>query len=46
MEESPKPVTHELEMAEVEIAAMKTTREGVPLIPQPTNDPNEPLVRE
>lgn len=33
------------EGTQTEIMAEKTNKKGIVLLPQPTNDPNEPLVR-
>lgn len=44
-EEVQKPTKIQRETAEAEIVAGKTNHKGVVLRPQPTNDPNEPLVR-
>lgn len=44
MEEPQKPETIQRELAETGIVAGKTTERGTILRPQPTNDPNEPLV--
>jgi hypothetical protein len=35
----------QLELAESHIVEGKTSKKGIVLRPQPTNDPNEPLVR-
>lgn len=44
-DEAQKPTGIQRETAETEIVAGKTNHMGIVLRPQPTNDPNEPLVR-
>lgn len=40
-----KPEAVQAELAEYDIVRGKLSKSGIVLRPQPTNDPNEPLVR-
>lgn len=44
MEEPQKLATIQREVADTGVVAGKTSKRGIILRPQPTNDPNEPLV--
>lgn len=45
MEDSQEREAFKREVAEIDIVGGKTNKQGFVLIPQPSNDPNEPLVR-